>query len=353
MHVYHYAAYEITALRRLMGRYGTREAELDDLLRRGVFVDLLKVVRNGIRASRPGYGLKEMETFLDFERRAEIQEGGASIIAFEQWMQTHDDALLRQIDEYNREDCIATKLLRDWLLELRAEAIARVRAAAAAGAEGAAGDPAAQGRARRAPRRAARRGGGARGAAARLLRPRAQARLVGLLRPAREVRGRARRRRGVDRPARAHRRAGAASRARTRTRSRSRRRSTSSALDRTSPTRRRWAPTPARSSSSTATRARLVLKRGPSLDDVPLPDALIPKDVYGTNDQEDALQRIGRSLLAARPALSRGRVDPPPRAVRPRRAARRPHGARALARRPAPRHPGPARLGEDVDDRPA
>src|SRR6185369_10114095 len=26
LHVYHYAAYEITALRRLMGRYGTREA---------------------------------------------------------------------------------------------------------------------------------------------------------------------------------------------------------------------------------------------------------------------------------------------------------------------------------------
>jgi hypothetical protein len=36
-----------------MGRYGTREAELDDLLRRGVFVDLLKVVRNARRASRP------------------------------------------------------------------------------------------------------------------------------------------------------------------------------------------------------------------------------------------------------------------------------------------------------------
>src|SRR5215210_7294031 len=66
LHVYHYAAYEITALRRLMGRYGTREAELDDLLRRGVFVDLLKVVRNGIRAGVPGYGLKELEVFLPF-----------------------------------------------------------------------------------------------------------------------------------------------------------------------------------------------------------------------------------------------------------------------------------------------
>ena len=102
-----------------MGRYGTREAELDDLLRRGVFVDLLKVVRNGLRASRPGYGLKEMEAFLDFERQAEVKDGGTSIVIFEQWMQTGEQALLDQIDEYNREDCIATRLLRDWLLELK------------------------------------------------------------------------------------------------------------------------------------------------------------------------------------------------------------------------------------------
>ena len=33
MHVYHYAAYEVTAFRRLAGKYGTREDELDVLLR--------------------------------------------------------------------------------------------------------------------------------------------------------------------------------------------------------------------------------------------------------------------------------------------------------------------------------
>ena len=124
LHVYHYAQYEITALRRLMGRYGTREAELDDLLRRGVFVDLYKVVRNGVRASVPGYGLKELEVFLDFRREAEVKDGGTSIVVFEQWMQTGEQALLDQIDEYNREDCIATRLLRDWLLGLRERALA-------------------------------------------------------------------------------------------------------------------------------------------------------------------------------------------------------------------------------------
>ena len=86
MHVYHYAAYEVSALRRLMGRYGTREAEVDDLLRRGVLVDLLKVVRGGVVASVPGYGLKEMEVFLDFDRTAEIRDGGTSIVEHERYI---------------------------------------------------------------------------------------------------------------------------------------------------------------------------------------------------------------------------------------------------------------------------
>ena len=73
---------------------------------------------------------------------------------------------------------------------------------------------------------------------------------------------------------------------------------------------------------------------------------------YSTKEQEDALERIGRSLLARRRPLPGDRVDAPPRAVRPRRADERPRradGAAALARRPPPRHPGAARLGQDVD----
>ena len=107
LHVYHYAQYEITALRRMMGRYGTREAELDDLLRREVFVDLYKVVKGGLRISRPGYGLKEIEHLIGFERTAEIREGGTSIVEFERWMVERDDAILAAIAAYNREDCIA------------------------------------------------------------------------------------------------------------------------------------------------------------------------------------------------------------------------------------------------------
>jgi len=125
VHVYHYAAYELSALRRLAGRYGTREAEVDDLLRRGVLCDLYKVVRGGLAASVPGYGLKEMEAFLGFERRGSISDGGTSIIEYERYLQTRDGAILGSIAFYNEEDCLATLALRDWLLERRTEALAK------------------------------------------------------------------------------------------------------------------------------------------------------------------------------------------------------------------------------------
>lgn len=124
MHVYHYAAYEVSALRRLMGRHGTREDEVDEFLRRGVLVDLFAVVRNALRTSQPNLGLKALEVFLPIERRAEIKDGGTSIVEYERYVQTGDTAILDQIAAYNEEDCVATRLLRDWLLQRKDEAVA-------------------------------------------------------------------------------------------------------------------------------------------------------------------------------------------------------------------------------------
>ena len=122
LHVYHYGSYEPAVLRRLMGQHATREDEVDDLLRREVFVDLLAVVRQGLRASRPSYSLKEIERFFLDRRKADVGGGGDATLAYEEWIETRDDALLSAIARYNEEDCRSTLLLREWLLELRAEA---------------------------------------------------------------------------------------------------------------------------------------------------------------------------------------------------------------------------------------
>src|SRR3546814_3588699 len=59
--IYHYAAYEETALKRLAMLHGTREVEVDDLLRHHKLVDLYRVVREALRTSEPGYSIKNME----------------------------------------------------------------------------------------------------------------------------------------------------------------------------------------------------------------------------------------------------------------------------------------------------
>lgn len=121
MHVYHYAPYETTALRRLMGFYATRERELDDLLRNEVFVDLYGVVRQSLRISQPSYSIKKLEAFYGMTRTTGVRRGDDSIVMFESWLTGGDDAILADIERYNEDDCRSTHRLREWLLGRREE----------------------------------------------------------------------------------------------------------------------------------------------------------------------------------------------------------------------------------------
>ena len=126
MHVYHYASYEPTALKRLMGRHATREDEVDRLLRGGVLVDLFRAVRQGVRASVESYSIKRIEPLYDFERAVELRDAGSSIVAFEEWLELGegdrpDSSILDEIADYNRDDVVSTARLRDWLETLRTE----------------------------------------------------------------------------------------------------------------------------------------------------------------------------------------------------------------------------------------
>lgn len=126
MHVYHYASYEPTALKRLMGRHATREDEVDRLLRGGVLVDLFRAVRQGLRASVDSYSIKRLEPLYGFERDVELRDAGSSIVAFEEWLELGEgerpsSEILGEIARYNRDDVVSTARLRDWLEERRSE----------------------------------------------------------------------------------------------------------------------------------------------------------------------------------------------------------------------------------------
>lgn len=117
--IYHYASYEITALRRLTTKYGIGEAFLDRLLRERRFVDLFAVVRGALIGSEKNYSIKSMEAFYDLERDGEVKTAGGSVVAYERWRETGDQQILDEIEDYNRVDCISTEELRDWLVRIR------------------------------------------------------------------------------------------------------------------------------------------------------------------------------------------------------------------------------------------
>jgi len=129
MHVYHYGANEPGAFKRLMGQYATREEEMDRMLRAGIFVDLHRVVKQGLRASVEEYSLKKMEAFYGFERKTSLDASRSAMRYIEHHLELgwkgetlrHD--MREAMEGYNREDCESTAALRDWLEEERAKLI--------------------------------------------------------------------------------------------------------------------------------------------------------------------------------------------------------------------------------------
>src|SRR5579884_2836816 len=86
MHVYHYADYEKSALRRLAQAHSTREQEVDDLLRGELLVDLYAVVRQSLVISEDSYSIKRLEKFYNFKRATDVRKGDDSIVMFEMWL---------------------------------------------------------------------------------------------------------------------------------------------------------------------------------------------------------------------------------------------------------------------------
>ncbi len=120
-HIYHYAAYEKTALRKLMRLHGTREKEIDQLLRENKLVDLYQVVRESIRISERSYSIKYVEKFYRSGRSAEVKSAGSSIVAYQKWRDSDpkDPQILDDIERYNEEDVVSTYELLQWLHKQR------------------------------------------------------------------------------------------------------------------------------------------------------------------------------------------------------------------------------------------
>ena len=158
MHVYHYGAYEVSVLKRLAGRSGLRENEVDELLRRGVMVDIYTVVRRNLLLGEPRYSIKNLEKIYRANsagdgggggsndgdgggggdgcggggggggggRNTAVTKGDQSIVVYQQWLESVDrdnhgqgdhntSQSLADLREYNKDDCDSTREAVEWL----------------------------------------------------------------------------------------------------------------------------------------------------------------------------------------------------------------------------------------------
>lgn len=129
LHVYHYASYEKSAMRRLSQQHQTREAVIDDWLRSDLLCDLLPIVTRSIVLGEGSYSIKKVEGLYMGPRGADVTNAGDSVVAYLHWQSSGEPPLpgpapdgsprLQAIEDYNRDDCVSTVLLHDWLLDLR------------------------------------------------------------------------------------------------------------------------------------------------------------------------------------------------------------------------------------------
>jgi uncharacterized protein len=129
LHVYHYAPYEPAALKRLMGRYLTREDELDRMLRARLFVDLYAVVRQSIRAGVESYSIKKLEPYYGYERQIPLKEANQALLALQTQLELEAAPGIAEedrvsVERYNEDDCRSAEALRAWLERLRTDHIA-------------------------------------------------------------------------------------------------------------------------------------------------------------------------------------------------------------------------------------
>ena len=115
-----------------MGRYAAREDEIDRMLRAGLFVDLYGVVRQGVRVGVERYSIKDLEPVFAYERAIDLREASRNLHALERALELGESETLppevrTAVEQYNRDDCVATHGLREWLEQLRAEQIAQGR----------------------------------------------------------------------------------------------------------------------------------------------------------------------------------------------------------------------------------
>ena len=105
--VLHYGETEVIALRRLAERQGDQPPQ--------GLIDLHRRVRQHWRLPVSSYGLKAVASWRGFHWSQPAAEGARCVLWWRQWRAQQQRHLLQEIFRYNRDDCLATWAVAQWL----------------------------------------------------------------------------------------------------------------------------------------------------------------------------------------------------------------------------------------------
>ncbi len=113
--IYHYSAHEKNTCKRLMEKYDLNTDVFDRVFGKGgSAIDLYDWIVANTDWPLTSYGLKAICKYTGFQWSAEDAGGANSISWFADYMEGNDD-MMEKILTYNREDCMATAHLKEWL----------------------------------------------------------------------------------------------------------------------------------------------------------------------------------------------------------------------------------------------
>ncbi|MBI2876366.1 MAG: TM0106 family RecB-like putative nuclease [Candidatus Tectomicrobia bacterium] len=113
--IYHYHTYEPLTLQRMKEKYGA-DPELYEKVHASL-VDLFKIIKKTVILPTLGYSLKEIAKWLGFRWSHNQANAVQSMFWYAWWLKTGEHQYLNWSIEYNRDDCEATKVVKDWLYE--------------------------------------------------------------------------------------------------------------------------------------------------------------------------------------------------------------------------------------------
>ena len=99
------------------------EYEIDEATKKTVLdylIDVHKIARNSVAFPTYGNGLKQIAPYLGFSWRHKDVSATESISMYLDYVDNSEEGKVKfqKIIDYNEDDCIATRVIKDWLINL-------------------------------------------------------------------------------------------------------------------------------------------------------------------------------------------------------------------------------------------